>query len=359
MCTLARLLTVLAFILYWTSALAGNDALPCVAGQGYLPVCGLEPAEDLELTPDGRYLLMSVSPGLAGQHQSRLRLFNVASQMAEDLPLSIEAQSGWGDADCAAPEGAIGAHGIHLSTRAGGRQQLLVVNHVGREAVEFIELKPAGDSWVGIWRGCVQQSGAGRFNDVAAIPQGGFVATVMFESTSMAPPLPLDQLLDGRDTGYLMRWVPGQTLRKVVGSEAPFPNGVQVSNDGRYAWFAAWSAMEIRQFDLHQQRLLTRVPVGYLVDNLSRSAEGHLLGAGIIDAKVFSHCFSNHLEHCPSGFKVSVLNTDTLEQQVLFEGGVKVLAGASVAVEVGDEVYVGAYTGDRLLRLVGGRLDKR
>ncbi|MOA59190.1 hypothetical protein D3C78_1837510 [compost metagenome] len=57
------------------------------------------------------------------------------------------------------------------------------------------------------------------------------------------------------------------------------------------------------------------------------------------------------------GFKVSALDTASGQHRVLFEAGEGVLAGASVAVEVADQLYVGSYTGDRLLRVSEIRLE--
>lgn len=333
--------------------MAYADVPACTAGADYEPICGIAPPEDLALSADGRHLFMSITPGLAGQHESRLRIMDLVSQQARDLPVTIEPQAGWGEASCAPSEKSLGAHGISLSTRSDGRQQLLVVNHNGRETIEFLEVVAANDSWSAIWRGCVEQKGIGKFNDVAATPNGGFVATVMFESPSMAPPLPLAQLLDGRDTGYLMSWSPGQALSKLEGSESPFPNGVQVSADGRYAWFAAWTAKEVRQFDLQTSSMQARLPVGYMVDNLSWGRQNELLGAGIIEAETFQRCFSEHVEHCPSGFQVSAIDTEKALNRTLYTAAEGVLAGASVAVDVAGEIYVGSYTGDRLVRLKG------
>ncbi|AYC33000.1 hypothetical protein D3880_11775 [Pseudomonas cavernae] len=335
------------------SAITHAATPSCDAGSGYQPVCGIAPPEDLELSPDGRYLFMSITPGLAGQHKSRLRIMDLATQQARDLPLSVAPQAGWGEEGCAAPDKPLGAHGIHLSARVDGRQQLLVVNHNGREAIEFLELKPVDDGWAAVWRGCVEQQGLGRFNDVAATPAGGLVATVMFESTSMAPPLPLEQLLDGRDTGYLMTWAPGLPLAKVEGSDAPFPNGVQLSADGRQAWFAAWTAKEVRQFDLRQGRTLQRIALDFMPDNLGWTANGQLLAAGIEDPEVFRTCFKARDEHCASAFQVAAIDPERATAHVLFKAPPGLLAGASVALEVGTKLYVGAYTGDRLLKLDG------
>lgn len=338
-------------LLACTAPALADQAPACEAGPDYRPLCGIAPPEDMELSADGKYLFMSVTPGLAGQHVPRLRVMDLATEQVADLQVSHAAQAGWGDAGCAAPEQGIGAHGIHLSQRSDGRQQLLVVNHAGREAIEFVELQPAEQGWQAIWRGCVENTGQGKFNDVAATPDGGFVATVMFVSESMAPPLPLEQLLDGRDTGYLMHWSATRPLSKLEGSDAPFPNGVQVTPDGKSAWFAAWTANQLWRYDLQDGAIDARVDSGYMVDNLNWATDGRLLGAGVPDAAAFAHCFKEHIEHCPMAVRVSALDTATLEHELLFSSGPGVMSGASVATQVGDELYVGTFTGDRLLRV--------
>ncbi|AQZ96220.1 hypothetical protein BVH74_16320 [Halopseudomonas phragmitis] len=337
------------------TTMAGADAPPCEPGPGYEPVCGIAPPEDMELAADARHLFMSITPGLGGQHRPRLRIMDLQTHQARDLDVAVEPEAGWGEATCPTPPQALGAHGIHLSERPDGRQQLLVVNHDGREAIEFVEVLPIQDGWTAVWRGCVENTGLGKFNDVAATPDGGFVATVMFESESMKPPMALEQLLDGRETGYLMTWAPGKPLTELAGSRAPFPNGIQVSKDGRHAWFAAWTASEIWQYDLESNRVVSRIPVGYMVDNLSWAQDGRLLGAGINDVNEFIQCFIEHTEHCAMGITVSALDTtsEPVGHEVLFTTGPGVLAGASVAVEVGSDIYVGTFTSDRLLRLTG------
>lgn len=323
----------------------------CEAGAGYEPVCGIAPPEDMELSSDGKQLFMSVTPGLAGQHQPRLRVMDLITDQVSDLEVTYAKQEGWGEPGCAAPEQGIGAHGIHLAQRRDGRQQLLVVNHAGREAIEFVELQSGEQGWQATWRGCVENNGQGKFNDVAATPDGGFVATVMFVSETMAPPLPLEQLLDGRDTGYLMHWSADQPLRKLAGSDAPFPNGVQVSPDGNSAWFAAWTANQLWRYDLQAGVVDAKVDSGYMVDNLNWASDGRLLGAGVPDSVAFARCFKEHIEHCPMAVRVSALDTVTQEHELLFSSEPGVMSGASVATQVGEKLYVGTFTGDRLLRV--------
>lgn len=338
---------------YLASAEVYGATLPCESGTNYEAMCNMAPAEDLEPTPDGRFLFMSITPGLDGSQKSRLQILDRKSNKAQDVTIAFEPESGWGDSACLVPEAPVGAHGIHLSERPDGRYQLLVVNHNEREAIEFLEVVPDRDSWSVTWRGCVESRDKGRFNDVAAIPGAsrGFVATVMFEAESMHNPPPMDELLNGEDTGYLMSWIPGQGLRKIPGSDAPFPNGIQISADGRYAWFAAWTAREVHQFDLQEQRTRAQVPVGFMPDNLSWVTPDRLLVAGILSAETFSHCMTNRISDCPFGVKVASLGVDGQTSQTLFTGNAGVLGGASVAVEVDNYIYVGAFGGDRMIRL--------
>ncbi len=345
------------FFFVLTTLLAGhiaaNEVFPvCEAPAPATAVCAINPPEDLVLTPDGKHLLMSITPGLDGRHQSRLMIMDIDKHQQQELVLRYESELGWGDKQCARPTQPPTAHGIHLSKRSDGRYRLLVVNHQDRESIEEIELVKQANSWEGVWRGCVENRGLARFNDVAGMPDGGWVATVMFESSSMKPPLPLEQLLDGRDTGYLMRWSADKGMHKLPNSYAPFPNGVQVSADGSEIWFAAWTASGIWQYDLQNQRLGTKIDVGYYVDNLNWSDNGGLLGAGITDLEAFQDCFRERRGNCTlGGFRVSTLNPATGNLQPLYGAEAGVLDGASVALQVGSRLYIGAFDGDRLLYL--------
>jgi hypothetical protein len=345
-------ISVLAVMLLGAVAAHAAQMPPaCTAGVGYTPICGIDPAEDVELASDGKFLWLSTTPGFSDAHTSRLRLMELASHKVTDLKVEMAPQEGWGDATCAAPTQRIGAHGIHLSQRADGRAQLLVVNHTGREAVEFLEPLPDGKGWKAVWRGCVENHLGSLLNDVAATPEGGFVATAMFDFAAMKADPTLQKLLDGRNTGYLTVWRPGAGLSKVDGSEAPFPNGIQLSSDGRYAWFAAWTAKAVWAFDLQAQRMLIKVPLDFMPDNLSWSSDGRLLATGIASAEIFRSCFVEKREFCPSAFAIAAIDPHSGVAGTLYQAQALAFSGASVAVQVGADVYVGAFTGDRMLLL--------
>lgn len=101
-------------------------------------------------------------------------------------------------------------------------------------------------------------------NDVVATADKGFIATVSVELAAFKADPQLKSLLDGKNTGYLVQWRDGGTLIKIPESDAPFPNGIQLSSDGRVAWFALWTANAIRLFDLAQHRAIKDIPVGFM-----------------------------------------------------------------------------------------------
>jgi hypothetical protein len=328
-----------------------QEAPACIAHAGFTSICGMAPPEDLEVSPDRRFLFMSTTPGLADSHISRLRIMDLASRKVSDMVIERQFEPGWGEPACKEPQGTLGAHGIHLSKRLDGRAQLLVVNHNGREAVEFLEPVREGNSWKAIWRGCVESQDGSMLNDVAATPDGGFVVTAMFSFSAMKADPQLQQLLDGRATGHLLAWHANQGLQRLPASEAPAPNGVQVSPQGQSVWFAAWPGGGVWQYDLSEQKVVRKIALDFLPDNLSWSADGNLLTAGVADAQSFRRCFLSHDEFCPSASVVALIDPHKGTSRELLRVKEGVLYGASTALQVGPDVYVGAFAGDRLLVL--------
>jgi hypothetical protein len=347
-----RLTSVALALAVSSAACATPPQVPaCVAQSGYTPICGVAPAEDLELSPDAGFLFLSTTPGLAASHQSRLRIMQLASRTVTDMVIERQATAGWGEPSCEEPQGTIGAHGIHLSRRADGRSQLLVVNHNGREAVEFLEPISDGNSWKAIWRGCVESQDGTMLNDVAATPDGGFVVTAMFSFSAMKDDPHLEKLLDGRATGHLLAWRASEGLRRLPNSQAPAPNGIQVSQDGQSVWFAAWPAGGVWQYDFKQQTVVSKIVLDFLPDNLAWTTDGQLLTAGVPDVQTFRRCFLSHNEFCPSAAVVALIDPLKGSSRELLRAREGVLYGASTALQVGRDVFVGAFAGDRLLLL--------
>nr|AGU10831.1 hypothetical protein [uncultured organism] len=298
--------------------------------------------EDLELVPATRLVVVSQLYATRDHATGDLALLDTATDTVQPLPIRIMPEPGWGDSACAAPPRHIGPHGIHLSRRRDGRLRLLVVNHEERESIEFLELDPRDRQ--AIWRGCVRSADA--FNDVVATPEGGFVATV---PTAHGQP----EKVDGSVGGFLVEWRPARGLRRLPRSMAAYNNGVQISPDGHTLFFAAWTARELIRYDRRRGRVTGRVELRFMPDNLAIGRGGTFLVAGIDGLP--GPGTPRRDDQLSPAFTVARFDPRTMRIAPVYHGAPGEMAGASIALPVGRHLYLGSYTGRRMLKLAAPR----
>jgi sugar lactone lactonase YvrE len=349
-------LTVACVVPAVADAPHGKEPPPCTRSKEIQPICGMHGPEDIELTPDGKYLLISELPPDFTHPASGdgLLLVDLADNRVRPLRITSEPETAWGEPSCTAPPGQLGSHGIHVSKRSDGRMELLVVNHAERESIEAFELRSDAEGYKAVWHGCVTHP-TGLLNDVAATGDGGFIASVTMEKTLLTRKDVVDVLLSAVDTGYLVEWHPGTGLSRLANSEAPGNNGVQLSADGHFVYFAAWTKKQIRRYDRQAQRVTQIVEVPFYPDNLSVRGDGVLIATGLDELESWRACTLAHSSFCETGFTVMTLNPSTLATELLYRGKPGILWGASVAIQVTNRLYVGASKGDRLLKIDLGR----
>lgn len=326
-------------------------------------ICGTRSPEDLELTPDGKAIIVSqFVNGRAGVGIAGLVLFDPAKKTFTRIMPSAEPRKDWGDPACPGPIGdALAPHGISLSKRTGGAQQLYVVNHGGRESIEMFELKQTGGSWNLVWHGCVVS--AHDFNDVAAQPDGGFIAT---HPTALQPPATppgqakaqgkapqggANDAFAGQVSGYVARWTPAKGEVELPGTRAPYPNGVLVSADGRYMYFNAFTAKEVHKYDLKTGKDIAMVKLDFLPDNITWTSKHTLLAAGVKGAR--GDCPPSSGTPCILGFGVAEIDPAKMESRKVFdsEGKGALIPGVSSALRTGNSIYIGAFQGDRIVKI--------
>ena len=139
-----------------------------------------------------------------------------------------------------------------------------MVNHGKREAVEFFELLQHGGRCSLVWRGCALPPGDPFLNDVAALRDGGFFVTHMFNKST------------------------------------------RVDDEGNL-WIAS-----------HKH------------DALAQTCEAVTAGP------------------CLLPYDVLKVDPATMEPQVVFEESGPPMGYATVALKVGDRVYMGSAHGDRV-----------
>jgi len=321
--------------------------IDCVARDGTTPVCGFQNPEDLAaLSAD--WLVVSQAP--RGDSGGNLLAYRPAADAsprdarrtlwpAADSTASEPASPG-----CPGPpdEASFVPHGVDR-TRDGAT--LLVVNHGGREAVEFFEIGRDERGPTLRWVDCVLMPADAMMNDIASLPDGGFVISQMASSTVSG----MVALMTGGESGRIHHWPPGGPLRGVPGSEAAGANGVETSADGRSIYFAEWVGENFVRMGIDGSDRQA-VPLGFNPDNLTWRANGQLLVGGQFASPLrAAGCFDVSEGTCGLGSAAAVIDPESLAvERVWTHDPATVAGGISVALEHGDRIWLGTFGGDRL-----------
>jgi sugar lactone lactonase YvrE len=173
-------------------------------------------------------------------------------------------------------------------------------------------------------------------NSVRGLPDGGFIATNFLARGIDAASR--EKMLAGEKNGELWEWHAATGWARIPGSEAAGANGLEISADGRWLYVAAWGSQSFFRLS-HGQTPPKRdeIPLGFRVDNIRWAADGSLLAAG---------------QGGKPGAQTSnivKINPETLAvRDVIREPTTPAFGAGTVAVEVGDQIWVGSFRGDRI-----------
>ena len=254
------------------------------------------------------------------------------------------------DGGCAAgappPLSDFAPHGIDVSVT-----RLLVVNHGRREAIEEFEISAEGGGPVLSWKSCTPLPPNASANDVVALRDGGFAATKMIERPQW---LGIAKLLLGMNTGALLRYSPtARAWETVPNSEGKAPNGVEVETDGTF-FIAEWTGRRIVRIEPDGSDRKT-VELDFSPDNLAWSARGQLLVAGqrasVLDVP---GCAALEQGTCALPSVVVMVDPMVMSVSPLVEDDPATVVGAaSIAVELDGDLWIGAFSGNRLVKRAG------
>ena len=233
------------------------------------------------------------------------------------------------------------AHGITLRASGSGRYQFLVVNHGGREAVEFFDISTRGARPVLTWVGCVVMPPDISINSLDTLPDGGFIATHFYSPSKGG----IGAVFSREITGGLLEWRPGRAVVPIPGTELSGANGIVLSQRGQVMHVAAWGTRDLVRFERRGAAVTRKsVPLDFAPDNLRWTADGRLLVAG--------QKFVARREGPATldGWTVAVFDPQTLAlvKKLKDVDGTALFQGVSSALEVGDLIWVGPFRGDRI-----------
>lgn len=332
-------------------------AQPAVAAAGCDPdgalhyVCGPVNAEDVIRLGNSRWLITSGMDGpLNGGGPARGHLYLVDTQAKTWIDwFPGKAQPARHDTtlfkDCPGPvdPDAFSAHGLSLREQSANRYRLYITSHGAREAIEIFDIDASGAEPSVAWAGCVVLPEKVSANSVAILPDGGFITT-QFMDRSLPEQQAFMQIMSGRPNGQLYEWHPGGKVEPIAGTELAGPNGIVVSEDGRTIFVAAFGTGEVVRYQRGDGDggALRKdvVKMGITPDNLRWSASGKVLAAGGVRSTGGPP---------GGGWAVEEIDPETLAVRQ-FVGGQRVtgMQGVTAAAEVGREVWVGTFNGNRI-----------
>ena len=239
-------------------------------------------------------------------------------------------------------------HGIASRRLEDGRFELLVVDHGGGEAIDRLVLEIGAMGPVIVDGGRVVQPPGTSANAVAHLPDGGFVMTSMFDPTD---PDFVRKFANAEKTGQVWRWSPSGGWSRFGNLQISGANGIAVAPDGSVI-VCEWAARRVWRLDADGNPLAS-TETDFLPDNLRWTAGGRLLLAGQSSRPETVFGCEARGERCPLAFKVVRLDPTSLEVEPLIavdeaQAAEQGFGGATGAIEVGQNVWVGSFTGERI-----------
>jgi hypothetical protein len=129
------------------------------------------------------------------------------------------------------------------------------------------------------------------------------------------------------------------------------PNGIEVSDDGESIYLSLYTGDEVRRIARRSGEQLGAAEVT-VPDNLTWGADGRLLVASQTSPLMqAAACAELEAGTCPIAFEIIALSPDLSEREVLFANAGPPMGGASVALQVADELIIGTFAGDRVARV--------
>ncbi|MEI9811217.1 MAG: hypothetical protein WDO18_00455 [Acidobacteriota bacterium] len=217
----------------------------------------------------------------------------------------------------------------------------------------MFELKKMGGSWELAWHGCVVNTV--DYNDVAALADGSFIAT---HPTGIPQPPAQGKgkqggggAFGGQPTGFLVRWTPGKGEEELPGTRTAYPNGVIATADGKTAYYAVYASKEARRYDLKAMKETGVVKLDFMPDNLTWTKKGNILAAGI--KGIAGDCPAGSGQFCRQAFAIDFIDPSKMTRKSVYDSNGKgvLIPGVSSALLVGNSVYIGAFEGDRIVKV--------
>jgi len=311
----------------------------CDAKNGIQPYCGISAPEDIVHVPGTQFLIASQLLDKSGA----LILFD--TKTGEHKRFTPFVNAGYppdrqkGDKTCSIPPSDFSFHGIDLIRDTDGILSLLAIYHGEQDSVQLFGIIQSYNSIDLQWQGCVSIADNIILNDVAALPQGGFVATAS------------SRAVQGLNKPWqVIKWQKSSGTSVVMSFPTGYGNGISASANGKLLFVNDMTNGKVIKATLDQGEILAEANIVH-PDNNSWTDGGQLLVTSVAISTIdqIMKCIQSREGHCNLPFLVTQLDPLTMTTKLLFShDGKTVFGGATVAVQLGDKIYLGAFAGNRM-----------
>lgn len=332
------MLAVLAAVL--ASGCAGPPRTDCDGSHEIETICGFENPEDLAVV-DGAVVVSQMRRDEAGGSLAAWVPGGTAPGRLwpKDETPDIGAGPAAGDPGCPPPDpAAFAPHGVFAAPPG-----LWVVNHGGRESVEIFSVGLAGNGVAARWLGCIELPEGTSANDVAVGPEGEVLVSNMSAPGALVSASLKSQL--GLNTGDALLWQAGSGWQHVPGTTASVPNGVAISADGTWLYYAESGAGRVVRTRADGSERV-EIPIPGRPDNLSWGPDGTLYVATHHSFFGLARCL--RARPCRSGWSVYTVDPATNEARLLLEHGGERLGAVANAQPFGERLLLSAVFDDRI-----------
>lgn len=339
-----------ALPLFFLLAACAPEPIPPCGESPDSAVCGFSKPEDIVAIPGSARLLVIEHGGETTP--AGFSLLDTEALRRLPLPVVDEPREGVGEAACSGPPAKFAPGGIDLAPDRDGGFRVLAINRANPARVEFYTLRQSGESATLAWNGCAPVEPGLFLNDVAVLPDGGFVATHMVDPSAARTLLAPLWFFFGFDTGHVARWKPVEGWSMVPHSDGSFPNGIAATHDGATIFFAETFGEALNRIDLDTGKRVRR-KIAFQPDNLTWTRDGDLLAVGHAGLPLFTTGGCRSLQGAACGFSFTALrfSIDLTRATALFRSDGKSIPGASTALLQDDALWFGTAFGDRVTRV--------
>lgn len=318
-------------------------------------VCGEVNPEDLVALPGDKWVVASWFGGAGGIH-----LVRVVDRTTTALYPSPAARDDFDrktyGAYCPGPMDAEGAganlhvSGLELDPLGWKRYRLYAVQDGQRESIEVFDIDARGPIPRATWIGCVVAANPTvNLNGVVGLPDGGIMAT-NFQRRGAAGRAAFAKMMGGADSGEVWEWHPRTGWAQVPDSRGSGPNGLEVSSDGTWVYITMWGSETLVRLSRGSTPVRREVvPLGFRADNVRWGSHGLLFVAGQTPGP-------GGLFAPGGGTKAVSVDPRTLRVAALIEfTNTPAFGLGTVAIPVGEEIWVGSFHGNRIAILPASR----